>query len=383
MIIGYDGKRAAQNRTGLGNYSRFIIKSVARNFPDEKLRLYVPDIRKAKFLEEIPFFHNIETIYPDQWIWKQLPSAWRVWGITPQISRDKIDIYHGVSNELPLNIDRAKCHTVVTIHDLIMMSHPQLYPAIDRNVYAGKIKRACNIADKIIAVSRFTARQLEERLGVPPKKIEVVYQGCDPLFGIRPEQNAMEEVKKKYNLPDRFILYVGTIEARKNLMLLAQALDIIKKQSKNRHISEDIKVVAVGRPTPYMDEVKTFLKEKDISDRMMFCHNVPYKDLPVFYYLARMFVYPSVIEGFGIPLLEAVTAGLPAIGCVGSCLEEAGGEGSIYVAPDAPSAMADTIVAVWDNSGLRSEMRRSGLLHAARFDEQHLGNELMELYRHL
>lgn len=379
MTIGFDGKRAAQNRTGLGNYSRFVIKSLARRFPGENLKVYVPNQRKAKLLDEIPALENIEYLYPDRDGWRHLPSAWRVWGITPQLSRDKIDIYHGLSNELPLTIEKSSCRKVVTIHDLIMMSHPQLYPAIDRTIYAAKIRRACRMADKIVAVSNFTARQLEQRLGVDSRKIAVIYQGCDPIFSVKPDVETMDEVRRRYNLPDRFILYVGTIEERKNLMLVAEALHTIA-----RHRREDeIKVVAIGRPTPYLEKVKQFLDEKGLASRMIFLHGVPYRDLPVIYYLARIFVYPSVVEGFGIPLLEAVTAGVPAIGCTGSCLEVAGGGGSLYVDPNAPQAMADAIMAVWSNESLSSEMRETGLIHAAKFSENILADEMMGLYRSL
>lgn len=379
MIIGFDGKRAAQNRTGLGNYSRFVIKSLARNFAGDKFRVYVPDLAKAKFLNEIPDRYNIEYLYPDRYIWQKLPSLWRVGGITTQLRRNEIDVYHGLSNELPLNIGTAGCLKVVTVHDLIMMSHPQLYPSIDRAIYAEKIRRACRFADKIVAVSHYTARQLEERLHVDPNKIDVIYQGCDPVFAIKPAPKKMEDVRRKYCLPERFILYVGTIEERKNLMLIAQALNIFA----TRTALDDVKIVAIGRQTPYLDKVKTYLKEKGIQNRMIFYHNVPYADLPVFYYLARIFVYPSVVEGFGIPLLEAVTAGLPAIGCTGSCLEEAGGEGSIYVAPDAPKAMADAIQAIWTEEGLRNNMTKVGLIHAAKFTETILADKLMNLYRSL
>ncbi len=379
MTIGFDGKRAAQNRTGLGNYSRFVIKSLARSFPAERLKVYVPSEAKARYLSEIPRMGNIDYVYPDRGGWQRVPSAWRVWGITPQLERDGIDIFHGLSNELPLTIDKAACKKVVTIHDLIMMSHPQLYPAIDRAIYTAKIKKACRMADKIVAVSDFTARQLEERLGVSRRKIEVIYQGCDPIFAVKPAEATMDEVKRRYNLPARFMLYVGTIEERKNLMLVAEALRMLA----GNHPGEDIKVVAIGRPTPYLDKVKRFLAENGLADRMIFLHNVPYGDLPVIYYLARVFVYPSVVEGFGIPLLEAVTAGVPAIGCSGSCLEEAGGEGSLYVDPHSPEAMADAIQAVWTDRNLRREMRESGLRHAARFAENLLADEMMALYRSL
>ena len=343
------------------------------------LDVYVANPQKPNYLDELNPRPNIRIASPRQKIWRALPAAWRSWGITSQTDSDSIDIFHGLSNELPLNISQARCKSVVTVHDLIFLSHPQLYKPIDRAIYTAKIKSACRQADRIVAVSRFTARQLIERLGADERKISVVYQGCDPIFAIAPSEEESNAVRQRLNLPERFMLYVGTIEERKNLMLAARAMLRLKQRGQ----IADIKLVAIGRPTPYKQQVEQFLADNGLTDRLMWLHGVSYTDLPVTYHLATAMIYPSVVEGFGIPLLEAVTAGIPAIGCTGSCLEEAGGAGSLYVAPDSPDEMADAMLSVWNHSALRQSMINSGLHHAERFSAERLGREMLTLYKSL
>lgn len=379
MRIGYDGKRAAFNRTGLGNYSRFVINSVAEAAGDVDLDVYVANPQKPNYLDELNPRPNIRIVPPQQKIGQAIPAAWRSWGITSQTDSDSIDIFHGLSNELPLNISQARCKSVVTVHDLIFLSHPQLYKPIDRAIYTAKMKRACRHADRIVAVSQFTAQQLIERLGAEERKISVIYQGCDPIFAHKPSEEVRLEVRQRLNLPERFMLYVGTIEERKNLMLAARAMLRLKQRGQ----IADIKLVAIGRPTPYKQQVEQFLADNGLTDQLMWLHGVSYTDLPVTYHLATAMIYPSVIEGFGIPLLEAVTAGIPAIGCTGSCLEEAGGAGSLYVAPDSPDEMADAMLSVWNHPALRQSMISSGLHHAERFSAERLGREMLTLYKSL
>ncbi|MBO5186894.1 MAG: glycosyltransferase family 4 protein [Prevotella sp.] len=379
MKIGFDAKRAAQNRTGLGNYSRFVLRILSEHKPENGYHLYIPDERRTPYLNEIPTLAALKQHFPAAGIWRGLRSIWRIWGVTADIRRDGMDIFHGLSNELPLNITRAGCKTIVTIHDLIFVTHPQYYHLVDRLIYGYKFKRACRLADKIIAVSEYTKQEIMRIYGTPAEKISVVYQGCDPVFAQDIASETLKDVKARYNLPERYILYVGSIEERKNLMLVARALAAMKKEGNSA--ADDIRVVAVGRHTAYEDRIKRFLADNGLTDAFMFHNNVPYADLPSFYKNADAFVYPSRIEGFGIPLLEAVSAGLPAIGCTGSCLEEAGGPGSIYTRPDDDRAMADAITRVWSDAALRQKMGDEGRKHAEKFTDDRLFASLYDVYK--
>lgn len=386
MNIGFDAKRAAQNRTGLGNYSRFVIRILSEKFAGNQYHLYTPKPHRMPYLQEIPTLKHLFLHFPPQGKWSRLRSLWRVWGITKDIQKDGIHIFHGLSNELPLNIGTPEqrkmkaggkgCKYIVTVHDLIFIHTPQYYHWIDRQIYNFKFRRACLCADRVIAVSEYTKQEIMHYYHTPESKIDVVYQGCDPVFSQKIEEGKLQEVKARYQLPDKFVLYVGSIEERKNLMLVAKAMAKLNRRAA-------IHVVAVGRRTAYVDKIQDFLKAQGIEHLFHFYHQVPYADLPSFYKWASTFAYPSRIEGFGIPLLEAISSGVPAIGCTGSCLEEAGGPNSIYVNPDDAQGMADAIMRTCTDEDLRQHMISEGKKYALNFSDEKLSHDLMKVYENL
>ena len=386
MNIGFDAKRAAQNRTGLGNYSRFVIRVLSEKFAGNQYHLYTPKPHRMPYLQEIPTLKHLFLHFPPQGIWSRIRSLWRVWGITKDIQKDGIQIFHGLSNELPLNIGTPEqrkmkaggkgCKYIVTIHDLIFIHTPQYYHWIDRQIYNFKFRRACRCADRVIAVREYTKQEIMHYYHTPESKIDVVYQGCDPVFSQEIEEGKLQEVKARYQLPDKFVLYVGSIEERKNLMLVAKAMAELNRRAA-------IHVVAVGRRTAYVDQIQDFLKAQGIDYLFHFFHQVPYADLPSFYKWASTFAYPSRIEGFGIPLLEAISSGVPAIGCTGSCLEEAGGPNSIYVNPDDAKGMADAILRTCTDEPLRQHMISEGKKYALNFSDEKLSHDLMKVYENL
>lgn len=386
MNIGFDAKRAAQNRTGLGNYSRFVIRILSEKFAGNQYHLYTPKPHRMPYLQEIPTLKHLFLHFPPQGIWSRIRSLWRVWGITKDIQKDGIQIFHGLSNELPLNIGTPEqrkmkaggkgCKYIVTIHDLIFIHTPQYYHWIDRQIYNFKFRRACRCADRVIAVSEYTKQEIMHYYHTPESKIDVVYQGCDPVFSQKIEEGKLQEVKARYQLPDKFVLYVGSIEERKNLMLVAKAMAELNRRAA-------IHVVAVGRRTAYVDQIQDFLKAQSIDHLFHFYHQVPYADLPSFYKWASTFAYPSRIEGFGIPLLEAISSGVPAIGCTGSCLEEAGGPNSIYVNPDDAKGMANAILRTCTDEPLRQHMISEGKKYALNFSDEKLSHDLMKVYENL
>ena len=242
--------------------------------------------------------------------------------------RDGVDVFHGLSGELPAGLRRAGIRAVVTIHDLIFLRHPEYYHWFDARIYEWKFRQALREADHIIAISQRTRQDILELGGAQyADRISVIYQSFAPRFTtvVTPERRA--EVRQRYKLPQRFVLNVGTIERRKNLAVAVEAVDLLP---------QDIHLVAVGRQTPYVRELPH-------SDRLHLLSGVPDADLAVIYSLAEAFVYPSRYEGFGIPIIEAIAAGLPVVACTGSCLEEAGGPYSRYVSPDDAIGMAEAL----------------------------------------
>ncbi len=370
MKIAFDAKRAAQNRTGLGNYSRFILHLLATYDGDNQYLLYTPNPKKTHLLNDVfkkpPFYLRLPSS-----LWARM--RWRSWGMTNDMIKEDVKLLHGLSNQLPLNIKKAKgIKSIVTIHDLIFLRYPECYKPVDRFIYNYKFRKACENADRIIAMSECTKRDIISFYHIPEEKIDVVYQGCSEFFSKPVSEEVKEAICKKYKLNRRFVLSVGTIETRKNLMLMAKALTLLP---------DDITVFAIGKRTPYANTIEAYLKEKGLQNRMRLVSGVSPEELPTLYQTATMLVYPSRFEGFGIPMLEALRSGLPALGCTGSCLEEAGGPHSIYVSPDDEKALADAVLRIWNDEKLRQEMIEKGKQFAENFNERLLFDKLMGIYK--
>jgi len=370
--IGFDAKRAAQNKTGLGNYSRFVIRGLAKWAPNLRLYLFVPNAKKTKAMDGTDKLAAVTLRFPKSFFWRHCRALWRQWGVVGDAAYKKVKLFHGLTGELPWGLRCKGIKSVVTIHDLIFLRFPQFYPCIDRWIYHWKFRSACRRADRIVAVSECTKRDIIHFFGTPEKKISVVYQGCDEQFAQPVTESHKMMVRRHYHLPERFILYVGSIETRKNLLLLAQALTQLP--------DEEISVIALGHQTSYAKKVHRYIEDHDLGRRFRIISGVAFSDFPVFYQQAQVFVYPSRFEGFGIPMLEAITSGTPAIGCTGSSLEEAGGPSSLYVSPDDPAALANAIQRVLTDDALREKMIADGRAYAQRFDAEKLTMQMLQLY---
>ena len=373
--IGFDAKRAAQNKTGLGNYSRFVIKGLAQYAPSMRLHLFVPDAGKTRSLGGVDHFGAVTMHFPKTAFWRHFKGLWRSWGVVAHAKRKHVQLYHGLSGELPYGLKSNGIKSVVTIHDLIFMRFPKYYPLIDRLIYRWKMRSACRRADHVIAVSECTKRDIMHYFGTPEEKISVLYQGCDDLYRQPTSEGQRAAIRRHFRLPERFILYVGSIEERKNLMLLAKALTLLPDQ--------EIGVVALGHKTAYAKRVKKYVQEQGLRNRFRIISGVAFEDMPAFYQMAEAFVYPSRYEGFGIPMLEALCSGIPAIGCTGSCLEEAGGPSSLYVDPDDAQGLADALTRVLTDEALRERMIADGHAYADRFKTETLTLPLQQLYASL
>ncbi|SOD14868.1 glycosyltransferase family 4 protein [Pedobacter xixiisoli] len=367
LKIGYDGKRAANNLTGLGNYSRFVIESLALNYPENKYFVYTPKVEEK--LKEISVFSlaNVLLSLP-----KSSKFLWRALGIKKQLLADKIDLFHGLSHEIPLGLRKSNIKSIVTIHDLIFLRKPNYYKFIDRKIYELKSRYACKNSDRIIAISERTKLDIIELYQIPEKKIDIVYQGCEEAFKIKASPSKLAEVREKYQLPNQFILSVGTIEERKNLNLAIEALSTAATSHP---------LVVVGKTTTYLEKVKQSIEKYQLQHRVIFLHNVTFNDLPAVYQSASLFVYPSFYEGFGIPIIEAINSEVPVIAASGSCLEEAGGPDSIYVSPSNPKELASAIDKILADENLRQEMVKKSLKYVQKFNNDFVAKEVMKCYQ--
>lgn len=372
MRIGFDGKRAVQNNTGLGNYSRYLLEILSKIYPQNEYHVYAPKNKENSRLQKIKQSANIHFHYPQSFFSKLFSSLWRVRYIKKDLQRDGIEIFHGLSNEIPVGMEKANLKTVVSLHDLIFLRYPELYKPIDRKIYHRKFKYACQKSDIVIAISECTKRDIVSFFGVDPQKIKVVYQGCDKVFSEKVTDRFKDEIKTKYSLPAKYLLFVGSIETRKNLLLVIKSLT---------QVDEKIHLVAVGKSTPYMEILRKYIVENNLEHRVHFFHQITFAELPVFYQMAHAFVYPSLFEGFGIPIIEALSSQIPVIAATGSCLEEAGGKGAIYVDPLDSDAVAEAITKLYNDEELYKELVRAGQIHLNNFSEETIAKDLIDIYR--
>ncbi len=374
MRIAFDGKKAAANRAGLGNYSRFVIRCMAQRYPDCQFDVYVAQEKDPALLDSLRVLPNVNICYPKYSLLKYFPKLWSVFGVPAELRKRGADIYHGLGNELPRKIEKVKgVKSVVTIHDLIFVSFPHTYSWINRHLYNVKFRHACRVADRIVAVSKFTAKDIVKYYFTPKEKISVAYQGCDSSFRKRCTPAFKKITKENFSLPDKFILSVGTIEERKNTALIVKALPELP----------DMHLVIVGKKTPYMLHVIETARSLGVLDRVHILNGVGFKELPSIYQQAEVFAYPSRCEGFGIPVLEALCSGVPVIAATGSCLEEAGGDAAVYIDPDDYHSFAEAVKEIVSNPDRKSSMIEKGYVHAGQFTDDSLADSLMGIYKEI
>ena len=372
--IGLDAKRIVRNGTGLGSYGRTLANDLAA-IDGLDLLLYAPDKGREDLRGQVPERQNLHYRYPNGlYSLSFCKSVWRTRGIAAQAQKDGVQIFHGLSGELPVGIRKRGVKTVVTIHDLIFMRHPEYYNSIDVKIYTRKFRHALREADRIVAISECTKRDICELGGVEADRVDVIYQSCAKRFSDIPTDRGLWQVRNKYGLPDRYILNVGSIEQRKNVLLAVKAL---------HRLPDDVALVIVGRHTPYADEVGQYVKENGLCGRVLMLNDVPDEDLPALYRMADAFVYPSRYEGFGIPIIEAIRLGLPVVACTGSCLEEAGGPDSLFVGPDDDEAMAHAISQVLYGAEGRERRIELSQAYVERFENTGAAQRFANLYREI
>ncbi|WP_343658364.1 glycosyltransferase family 1 protein [Chryseobacterium sp.] len=364
MKIAFDAKRFFHNTSGLGNYSRDLVRILSEYEPEnEYLLLNKNKSERGKEILERSNVHFIETSRGN--LSRQLKMG-------KDAQKQDADIFHGLSGELPLKWDQKPIKKVVTIHDLIFVRYPQYYSFFDRKIHFWKFKKAADAADKIIAISEQTKRDIIQYLKVPENKIEVIYQGCHHAFKEQQSPDLVQAVKEKFKLPERFVLNVGTIEERKNLLNVVKAIS-----------GTEIHLVVVGRRTKYYQKIERFLKKNKMEKQVLFLEGVSMDELAAIYKLADIFVYPSFFEGFGIPVIEALFSKTVVVTSNTSCLPEAGGKDSVYVNPDNDLDIRAKLKFLWENESERKRREEKGFEFVQKFNDEPIARQLMSFYQKL
>ena len=370
MIIGFDAKRLYNNFTGLGNYSRTLLKNLSLFFPDNDYYLYTPKIKISEETQE--FFNNpvFKTVLP-----ANHKLFWRSFSILKNLKIDNIQLYHGLSHEIPFKISDTFIKSIVTIHDLIFKKYPETYSAIDKIIYDFKFKYSCTHANKIIAISNSTKMDIVDYYGINPNKIEVIYQSCNHIFFQLKNEKEVSSILNKYNIPSDYLLYVGSIIPRKNLITIIKSYKYLPKDLR-------IPIVVIGKGKEYKKKTQQYAKKARIDNLIIWIDNLSDDNhLQAFYQNAKVFIYPSLIEGFGLPVVEALLSKVPVITSNISSLPEAGGPNSYYIDPVNAEEMAVAIEKIYTDADYSKKMIEKGYIYAKEnFNSLKTSKKVIDLY---
>lgn len=312
-------------------------------------------------------------VSPEGWAKK----TWRSWRMVRDLKAEKIDLYHGLSHDLPFGIAKSGVPSVVTIHDVCYKTYPQMFPLVERLIYGVKYRHSIRSADAIIAISHSTKCDIERFFEVEPSKIEVIYQALNPVFYEPIDLVQARQTLAHYGVHGDFVLYVGSVNARKNLLGVLESYAQIPAEKR-------LPLVVVGHGSgAYAQKCRQAIVRFELEKEVIQIENLSSMHvLKHFYSLARFLVYPSFYEGFGLPVTEALLCGCPVITSGISSLPEAGGPHAVYVDPYDPSALCQAMDRLLHFTiDERDELGAKGRAWAlATFDPQALTNQVSALY---
>jgi glycosyltransferase involved in cell wall biosynthesis len=289
---------------------------------------------------------------------------------------DHIDLFHGLDQSgIPLFFKTRR--SVVTIHDVIPLVLPWAFPRRHRWVLTAALARVRRQADVVIVPSAAAAEDVVRYLNMDRQRITVIPMGCEARFQPLVSAGRMAQLRRRYALPERYVLFVGTLEPRKNIALLLQAFSRLLAERPE----DDLQLVVAGGKGWGDGRLIATTEALNIRRRVIFTGFVEDDDLPDLYRGAQMFVYPSLYEGFGLPVLEAMACGTPVITSNRSSLPEVAGDAALLIDPTRPDDLAAAMSAIMSNAALHEELRWKGLARAKEFTWEAVARKTMDVYR--
>ena len=371
MAIYIDVAAAVHGRAGLGRYAESLARALLAKDPERFALFFNRDdeVRGLAGLEHVP----VRSVTAGYKPWRLAVWLGQLAGLGFDCLLPGADLYHATEHLLmPLR----RVPAVLTVHDLIFRLFPEHHKRLNYWYLNAAMPLFCRRASALIAVSQATKDDLVRMYGLDPAKISVVHESAAPHFAPAPAPH-VEAVLSRYHLPRRYLLHVGTIEPRKNLNRLLEAVHRL------RQAGEDVRLVVVGSKGWLFESFFQRLEELALGDAVILPGYVPDADLPAMYSGARLVAVPSLYEGFGLPVLEAMASGAPVICSHTSSLPEVGGDAARYFDPGDVTAMAETILAVWRDEALCQAMRQAGLARAARFSWARAADQTLAVYDRL
>ena len=375
MIIGFDASKIPYpHRRGWGQYSLQLIQALSRVDHENTYKLFYNHLRRASrqdmFRGPIPQFKNRLIPLPAgildrMWMNREMPKIEWFLG--------RVDIFHSPFERLP----PARCRKLATIHDLIYLRFPELHGESFYRDSSERLKKICERADLIVAVSDNTREDICDFTRIPPERIRVVPDGVHERF--RPaEQGDREHVLLRYNLPNAFLLYIGAATPHKNLDRLIEAFKILVDSGLTNY-----SLVFAGNLRWGYDHVMTKARELGIWDKTRFLGYVPDPHLPALYSAATLFVFPSLYEGFGMPILEAMASGTVVACSDIKVFREVAGEAALFFDPERPEEISSTVYRILYSSALREDLLRKGMERAEGFRWRHIAQRVVRLYEEI
>ena len=365
MKIGFDAKRLYNNFTGLGNYSRTTIDILTEYVPQHQYFLYTPKVTKNQVT--LPYLQSAKcrTCLPEG---TMKGSLWRSYGLAGDLARDEIDLFHGLSNEIPTGLAKRGIPSVVTIHDVAFHTFKDMYRWHDRMIYHQKWKYACRHANHIIAISESTKADIIRFFNVPEEKISVIYQPVNKVYYEIEDQ-------KEAQLTAPYMLYVGSVNSRKNLLGIVKAMELLPTDLQ-------IPLTIVGGGGSYKRLVEQYIAEHHMEHLFHWTSAIDSVSLKQLYAQATLFLYPSFYEGFGLPVVEALLSGCPVLTSNTSSLPEAGGPDSLQTDPRNIEEIRDGIVRILTDDSLRKQMIEGGRQYALdKFHPETIAGQLANMYK--
>lgn len=371
MNIAIDLTPIPSQKTGVGTYAVNLIRALGEFDNKNQYWIFVKSFHSQDFDPKRENFHIVacSNILQNG----SLRVLWEQFILPIHLFRKKIKVLHSIHYTIPLF---APCRRVVTFHDMTFFLFPEKHIFIKRIFFRLIIPFSARKADRLIAISKNTKKDIVKILGIATDKIDVVYLTVDNIFRPIENSSAVFQIKKKYRIQNNFILYVGTLEPRKNIVSLIKAYHKLVSQNRIKH-----QLVLAGKKGWGYQEIFKIVQDFNLSEKIIFTGYIPEEELVFLYNAADLFVYPSLYEGFGIPPLEALACGTPTIASNISSLPEVVDDAAILVNPYNVEGLSQAIYKLLIDEKLRHILKGKGLKKAKEFSEERLAKETIRAYK--
>jgi glycosyltransferase involved in cell wall biosynthesis len=366
MRIVFDGTTLTPGRTGVGYYSEHLLQHLAREVVTTGDELVVVSNKPIDTQAPLPSHVRVHDghRFPIRIGWMQLRAASALDALRP-------DVAHFTNGMIPIGTPVA---TVVTVHDMSLRLYPGCHPVRRLLLNRPLMHLAIRQASSIVTVSNSARRDLLRLHGVAPDRVAVVHEAASPAFRPIVDRARLEDVRARYKLPRQFMLYVGTIEPRKNLTRLMTAFAAARKAGIPHHL------VCVGPYGWSSRDLAGRIDRLGIEGAVHFTGYVPFEDLPAIYNLGEFFAFPSLYEGFGLPVVEAMACGIPVLTSTTSSLGEIAGDAAVTIDPLDTDAMTDAIVRLATDADLRRDVAERGVRRARSFSWEQTARDMLAVY---